>query len=257
MHFRAGRLKLGANAAGEASGDGHTLVVADQIANGRQHAPVATLVSHHWRQGGERGVLQPILLMLEVRKQCIDEWQHLFRRAAADYLQSGVLDPPRFGWVLHRLDCQSEDFRIDHVWFAKQGAEHGPAHTCVLVSQKLHHQIHAHLAASRFPADVAAVDSQRLVSGDVADAVLLMMNVTANLIVGGLRRAMEAAKKRHGGILSQGLGGKILLLAVLSPHGFEREKRIIRLRAPELLWQLVGLGELGARSAGDAEVFAR
>ena len=57
LHFRASRLELGANTAGESSSDGHALIVAHQITDNRQHALVATLVRHHGRQGGERSVL--------------------------------------------------------------------------------------------------------------------------------------------------------------------------------------------------------
>ena len=57
LHFRAGRLELGANTAGETSSDGHALVVAHQIADSRQHALIATLICHHWRQGGKCSVL--------------------------------------------------------------------------------------------------------------------------------------------------------------------------------------------------------
>ena len=131
--------------------------------------------------------------MLEIWKQNIDKRQHLFHRAAADDLQGSVLDPPGFGRILECLECQSKYFRIDEVGLAKQSTKHGSAYACVLVFQEFHHQVHSHLTAGRFPADVAAIDTQHFKGSYVADVMLLMVNVTANLLICGLLSAVETA----------------------------------------------------------------
>ena len=257
LHFRAGRLELGANTAGETSGDGDALVVAHQIADSPQHALVATLVRHHGRQGGKCSVLQPILLMLEVREQCVDERQHLFHRSAADDLQGSVLDPPGFGRILECLECQVEYFRIDEVGFAEQSTKHGPAHACVLMLQEFHHQVHSHLAAGRFPADVAAIDTHHFKGSDVADVMLLMVNVTAYLPICGLLSTVKTAYECQTGILGQSLARQILFFTGLVGHGLKGEKGIIRFGSPQLLGQLVGLGKFCTWSPCNAQGFAR
>ena len=125
-----------------------------------------------------------------------------------------------------------------------------------MVFQKLHYQLLAHLAPGRFPPDVATVDAQGLEGGNVADVVLLMMDIATDLIISGLLTAVETANECQAGIIGQGLARQILLLALLVRHGFERKEEIVRLRAPRLLGELVGLGKPGGRSTGDAQGFA-
>ena len=123
--------------------------------------------------------------------------------------------------------------------------------------QELHHQLHPHLPSPCFPADVTAVDPQGLEGGNVANVVLLVMDIAANLVISRLLAAMKTANEGHAGIPGQRLSGQVLLLAILVGHGLEGEESIIRFSSPQLPGQLVELGKFCAWGPSDAEGFAR
>ena len=213
LHFRSGGIDVGANARHEAAGQCATLIAAYELAHGRQHALVTAFIGCHGRERHEGRILQPPIAVAEVRQNQIRMGRDPIGAALADDLQRGVLHPPGFLGIFHRLNRKIEDFPIDHLRPFNDGAKHRAPHAGIRMPQQFHHQFLAHRAPGRAPADVAAVNAQHFVGGHKPNIVILMQYIFANQIIADLFRLVQRDQDRLAGISRKRLGGEILFFA--------------------------------------------
>ncbi len=235
----------------------HPLIVPHQLAHRRKHFFVATLICGHRGQGSQGGVPQPRLLVLQIGQQNVDQGHDLIHRSTGNELDRSVLDEPGFLRIAHRLHRKFVDLRRHRIIARHKRSEHGPANPWVLVLHALHHQLRTQFSASGFTTKVTTADPQRLVGGEVPDVEIMVVHVFADLFVARLLRAVEATEEMHAGIVGEGFPREIVILSVLARHRSPQDESIVRLGAPGTFRQLVGLGVLGRRCAGDAQGLAR
>ena len=150
----------------------------------------------------------------------------------ADNLQSGVLYPPGFLGILHRVHCQIEHLPIEHIRPLVDGAKHRAANAGILMSKQFQHQRLAYRATRRTPADVAAVNSEYLIGGHKADVVVLMKNIFTEQVITYLAGIVEPYQNGFARICRERFPTEILLVSIGISSGLERKKRIVRLGAP-------------------------
>ena len=135
LHFRPGGLDIGANARHEAAGQCAALIVADEFSHGRQHALVTAFIGCHGRERHEGRILQPPIAMAEVWQNQVRMGRDPIGAALADDLQRGILHPPGFLGIFHRLNRKIEDFPIDHLRPFNDGAKHRTPHAGIRMPQ--------------------------------------------------------------------------------------------------------------------------